>query len=243
MAGHSRWATIKHRKAVSDAKKSKGWTKLIKEVMVSARMSSDLNSNFRLRTAVERAKAANIPADTIDRAIKKGAKELENQNMEELTYQVYGPLGVPFIIELATDNRNRTASEIRQILEKNNARIDSSGSVLHKFKKRGQFWIDKSVIPEDSLTQLALELGAIDLIVGDEYYLVLCEPAGFQAIRDGLVQGNISIGDSMVGMYADSHIEAQGDEARLLNRLLEQLEDHDDVLRVYTNFVSDVEGS
>lgn len=238
MSGHSRWSTIKHRKAISDAKKSKGWTKLIKEIMVSARAGSDFTSNFRLRTAVDRAKAANIPADTIDRAIKKGAKELENDQVEELTYQIYGPLGVAFIVELATDNRNRTASEIRKILDKNNARIDASGSVLHKFKKRGLFWIEKSLVSEEELTQAALELGALDIVTEEDVYLVLCEPSDFPAIKEGFSHRQFSLAESNVGMHADSIVEVSSSEALSLNRLLEQLEDHEDVLRVYTNFVA-----
>ncbi|HNN97679.1 MAG TPA: YebC/PmpR family DNA-binding transcriptional regulator, partial [Pseudomonadota bacterium] len=135
MSGHNRWSKIKHQKAASDAKKSKGWTKLIKEVTVAARGGGDPNGNPRLRNAMDKARDSNIPNDTIDRAIKKGTGELGGEAMEELVYQAYGPGGVAIIIELATDNRNRTAGELRKILERGNAKIDSSGSVLHKFKR------------------------------------------------------------------------------------------------------------
>ncbi|MFO0622835.1 MAG: YebC/PmpR family DNA-binding transcriptional regulator, partial [Polyangia bacterium] len=132
MSGHNRWSTIKHKKAAADAKKSKSWTKLIKEITISARSGGDPNGNPRLRSAVDKGRGANIPADTIDRAIKKGTGELGSELVEELIYQAYGPGGVAIVIELATDNRNRTAAELRKLLERQNAKIDPSGSVLHK---------------------------------------------------------------------------------------------------------------
>ena len=160
MSGHNRWSTIKHKKAIADAKKSKGWTKLIKEITVAARSGGEVANNPRLRTAIDKGRAANIPNDTIDRAVKKGSGESGAENMEELVYQAYGPGGVAIIIELATDNRNRTASELRKMLERQNAKIDPSGSVLHKFKKRGQIIFDAEKVTEDAVTEIALDAGA-----------------------------------------------------------------------------------
>ena len=142
MSGHNRWSTIKHKKAATDAKKSRSWTKLIKEISIAARSGGDPSGNPRLRSAIDKGRGANIPADTIDRAIKKGTGELGADAVEELVYQAYGPGGVAIVIELVTDNRNRTAAELRKLLERQNAKIDPSGSVLHKFKKRGQIIFD-----------------------------------------------------------------------------------------------------
>ena len=156
MSGHNRWSTIKHKKAAADAKKSKGWTKLIKEVTIAARSGGDPANSPQLRSAIDKARAANVPNDTIERAIRKGSGQDQAEQMEELVYQVYGPGGVAIVIELATDNRNRTASELRKLLERQNAKIDSSGSVLHKFKKRGQLLFDSSKYTEDAITEVAL---------------------------------------------------------------------------------------
>lgn len=169
MSGHNRWSKIKHQKAASDAKKSKGWTKLIKEVTVAARGGGDPNGNPRLRNAMDKARDSNIPNDTIDRAIKKGTGELGGEAMEELVYQAYGPGGVAIIIELATDNRNRTAGELRKILERGNAKIDSSGSVLHKFKRRGQIIFEATQASEDAITERdGLEAKRHKLMLEDE---------------------------------------------------------------------------
>jgi YebC/PmpR family DNA-binding regulatory protein len=236
MSGHNRWSTIKHKKAIADSKKSKGWTKLIKEVTVAARSGgSDISGNPRLRSAVDKGRAANIPNDTIDRAIKKGSGEGGGENMEELVYQAFGPGGVAIIIELATDNRNRTAAELRKMLERANAKIDVSGSVLHKFKKRGQLIFDAEKVTEDAVTELALELGAEDVRNEGDSIVVLTEPAGFHAISDAFEKRGMKAEISEVTMLPELIVEVSAKDGETLAKLIGLLEEHDDVLNVYTN--------
>ena len=235
MSGHNRWSTIKHKKAISDAKKSKGWTKLIKEITVAARSGGDISGNPRLRSAIDKGRAANIPNDTIDRAIKKGTGELGAEQVEELVYQAYGPGGVAIIIELATDNRNRTASELRKLLERQNAKIDASGSVLHKFKKRGQLIFDASVVTEDAVTELALELGADDVKAEGDSIVVLTEPGGFYDIKEAFEKKGMKAEVAEVGMIPEMIVEVSEKEAESLGKLISALEEHDDVTSVYSN--------
>lgn len=236
MSGHNRWSTIKHKKALADAKKSKGWTKLIKEITVSARSGSDLTGNPRLRTAVDKARGANVPNDTIDRAVKKGAGELESEQLEELVYQAYGPGGVAIVIELATDNRNRTASELRKLLERQNAKIDSSGSVLHKFKKRGHLIFDGTKYTEDAITEAALELGADDVRAEGETIEVLTDPSHFHHIREAFEKKGLSAESAEVAMIPEVTVAVSDKDAESVTRLLTNLEEHEDVLNVYANF-------
>lgn len=235
MSGHNRWSTIKHKKAISDAKKSKGWTKLIKEITVAARSGGDISGNPRLRSAIDKGRAANIPNDTIDRAIKKGTGELGAEQVEELVYQAYGPGGVAIIIELATDNRNRTASELRKLLERQNAKIDASGSVLHKFKKRGQLIFDASAVTEDAVTELALELGADDVKAEGDSIVVLTEPSGFYDIKEAFEKKGMKAEVAEVGMIPEMIVEVSEKEAESLGKLISALEEHDDVTSVYSN--------
>lgn len=235
MSGHNRWSTIKHKKAIADAKKSKGWTKLIKEVTVAARSSGDPGSNPRLRSAIDKARAANIPNDTIDRAIKKGTGELGADTVEELVYQAYGPGGVAIVIELATDNRNRTASELRKLLERQNAKIDSSGSVLHKFKKRGQIIFEADKVSEDAVTEVALELGADDVRAEGEVIVVLTEPSNFHEIREAFEKKGMKPADAEVTMLPEQVVAVSAKDDESLNKLISALEEHDDVLNVYSN--------
>lgn len=236
MSGHNRWSTIKHKKAIADAKKSKGWTKLIKEITVAARGSgADLSANPRLRTAVDKAKGANIPNDTIDRAIKKGTGEGGAEMVEELVYQAYGPGGVAIIIELATDNRNRTASELRKLLERQNAKIDPSGSVLHKFKKRGQLIFDATKVTEDVVTEAALELGADDVRNEGDSIVVLSDPSGFHELREAFEKKGLKAEVAEVAMLPEMTVEISEKDAESINKLVNALEEHDDVLNVYTN--------
>jgi YebC/PmpR family DNA-binding regulatory protein len=239
MSGHNRWSTIKHKKALADAKKSKGWTKLIKEIMVSARAGADATGNPRLRSAIDKGRAANIPNDTIDRAVKKGSGEQGAEQMEELVYQAYGPGGVAIIIELATDNRNRTASELRKLLERQNAKIDASGSVLHKFKKRGQIIFDSSKFSEDAVTEVALDLGADDVRSEGDSVIVFTEPASFHHIKDAFEKKGLVPTDGEVAMVPEVTQPVSAKDAESVMKLLSQLEEHDDVLNVYANFESD----
>lgn len=235
MSGHNRWSTIKHKKAISDAKKSKGWTKLIKEITVAARSGGDISGNPRLRSAIDKGRAANIPNDTIDRAIKKGTGELGAEQVEELVYQAYGPGGVAIIIELATDNRNRTASELRKLLERQNAKIDASGSVLHKFKKRGQLIFDASAVTEDAVTELALELGADDVKAEGDSIVVLTEPSGFYDIKEAFEKKGMKAEVAEVGMIPEMTVAVSEKDGESIGKLISALEDHDDVTSVYSN--------
>ena len=236
MSGHNRWSTIKHKKALTDAKKSKGWTKLIKEVTVAARSGGEPRDNPRLRSAMDKARAANVPNDTVDRAIKKGTGELGADAVEELVYQAYGPGGVAIVIELATDNRNRTASELRKLLERQNAKIDSSGSVLHKFKKRGQLIFEAEKVTEDAVTELALELGADDVRVEGDVIVVLTEPSGFHEIREAFEKKGMVPADAEVTMLPEMTVEVSAKDDEHLAKLINALEEHDDVLNVYANY-------
>jgi len=235
MSGHNRWSTIKHKKALADAKKSKGWTKLIKEVTVSARGGGDPSGNPRLRSAIDKARGANIPNDTIDRAIKKGTGENGAESLEELVYQAYGPGGVAIIVELATDNRNRTASELRKILERQNAKIDPSGSVLHKFKKRGQLIFEAEKYSEDAVTEVALELGAEDVRAEGDSIVVLSEPQGFHEMREAFEKKGLLALVAEVAMLPELTVSVSAKDAESIGKLVTTLEEHDDVLNVYTN--------
>jgi len=236
MSGHNRWSTIKHKKAIADAKKSKGWTKLIKEITVAARSGGgDAAGNPRLRTAIDKGRGANVPNDTIDRAIKKGTGEGGAENLEELVYQAYGPGGVAIIVELATDNRNRTASELRKILERQNAKIDSSGSVLHKFKKRGQMLFDAEKFSEDAVTEVALELGAEDVRAEGDTIVVLTEPQGFHEMREAFEKKGLKPLDAEVAMLPEMTVSVSPKDAESIGKLVGLLEEHEDVLNVYTN--------
>lgn len=235
MSGHNRWSTIKHKKAIADAKKSKGWTKLIKEITVAARSGGEVANNPRLRTAIDKGRAANIPNDTIDRAVKKGSGESGAENMEELVYQAYGPGGVAIIIELATDNRNRTASELRKMLERQNAKIDPSGSVLHKFKKRGQLIFEAEKVSEDAVTEAALELGAEDVRNEGDSIVVLTEPSAFFEIKEAFEKKGLKAEIAEVAMLPELTVEVSAKDAESIGKLVSQLEEHDDVLNVYTN--------
>jgi YebC/PmpR family DNA-binding regulatory protein len=235
MSGHNRWSTIKHKKALTDAKKSKGWTKLIKEVTVAARGGGDPVNNPRLRTAMDKARAANIPNDTVERAIKKGTGELGADLVEELTYMAFGPGGVAIIIEAATDNRNRTAPEIKKILERQNSKIDPSGSAMHKFKKRGQIVFEAAKFSEDAVTEVALELGADDVRTAGESVVVLTEPALYHEIKEGFEKRGLLPEFTELGMVPELVVQVSGKDEEQLTKLLAALEEHDDVLNVYSN--------
>ena len=236
MSGHNRWSTIKHKKAAADAKKSKSWTKLIKEITVAARSGGgDATGNPRLRSAIDKGRAANVPTDTIDRAIKKGTGELGADLVEELIYQAYGPGGVAIVIEIATDNRNRTASELRKLLERQNAKIDPSGSVLHKFKKRGQIIFDGEKVTEDAVTEIALEAGADDVRAEGDTIVVLTEPGACHGIKEIFEKKGLTPLEAEVGMLPELTVEISEKDAEQIGKLVSALEEHDDVMNVYTN--------
>ena len=190
MSGHNRWSKIKHKKEASDSKKSKMWTKLIKELTVSARFGGgDVNGNPRLRTAVDKARLRNMPNDTIDRAIKKGTGDLEGVSYEEFNYEVFGPGGIAVLVEIMTDNRNRTAGEVRSVITRHGGNLGASGSVSYMFKKQGLVVYEAATVNEDKVTELAIELGADDVRTEGESLIVVTDPKSFEAVREGLEEG------------------------------------------------------
>jgi YebC/PmpR family DNA-binding regulatory protein len=237
MSGHSKWATIKHKKGAADARRGKVFTKLIKEITVAARISGgDPDSNPRLRTAVAAAKAENMPADNIKRAIQKGTGELPGVTYEEATFEAYGPGGVAMMLEVATDNRNRTLSEIRHIFSKNAGNLGEHGCVAWMFSKRGYIVVPKDKADEETLLNLATEAGAEDMREDDGNWEVLSPPAAFQQVVDRLKAANIAPAMAEVSMVPQTYVKLTGKSAQQMLRLMEELEDHEDVQHVYANF-------
>jgi len=237
MSGHSKWATIKHKKGAADARRGKVFTKLIKEITVAARISGgDADSNPRLRTAVAAAKAENMPADNIKRAIQKGTGELPGATYEESVLEAYGPGGVAIILEVATDNRNRTLSEIRHIFSKNAGNLGEHGCVAWMFSKRGYIVVPKDKADEETLLNLATEAGADDMREDDGNWEVLSPPAAFQQVVDRLKAANIAPAMAEVSMVPQTYVKLTGKSAQQMLRLMEELEDHEDVQHVYANF-------
>jgi YebC/PmpR family DNA-binding regulatory protein len=236
MSGHNRWSKIKHAKAASDAKKSKGWTKLLKEITVAAKGGGDPSGNPRLRTAVDKARASNVPNDTIKRSIQKGTGELAAETFEDLLYEVYGPGGTAVVVEILTDNRNRTAGEIRKLLERDHGKLAAAGSVLYLFHKRGHIVFEKTGLSEDALMEAALDAGAEDVRTDGDIFLVVTEAGKMVDVREALEKKNMKPSHSEVGMYPDNSVRLEGDEAAAMMRLITHLEDHDDVQNVYANY-------
>ncbi len=238
MSGHSKWHTIKHKKGALDAKRGKLFTNLIKEITVAARTggSGDVDSNARLRKAVSDAKGANMPNDTIDRAIKRGTGELEGVNYEEITYEGYGIGGVAVMIESLTDNRNRTVAELRHLFSKNGGNLGEAGSVAWMFDKKGYFVIDKAVKPEDELFEIAIEAGADDLQDEGDVFEIYTAPENFEAVQEALKKAKIEPQAAEISMIPQNYIELKGDDAKQMLKLYEALDDHDDVQKLYANF-------
>ena len=237
MSGHSKWSTIKHKKALKDARRGKLFTKLIKDLTIAARIGgSDLSANPRLRTALAAAKAASMPNDTIDRAIKKGAGELEGVSYEEITYEGHGPGGVAIMVQTLTDNKTRTVSEIRHIFSKHGGNLGSPNSVAWMFTKKGVITVDKGQADEDQLMELALEAGAEDVSSGDDGFEVATAPEDFDAVREALEKAGITMTSAEVTMIPQNTVNLAGKEAEQTLKLLEILEDSDDVQSVSANF-------
>jgi YebC/PmpR family DNA-binding regulatory protein len=238
MSGHSKWHSIKHKKGALDAKRGKLFTKCIKEITIAARSggSGDIYQNPRLRKAVSDAKAANMPNDTIDKAIKRGTGELEGVNYEEICYEGYGPAGVAIIINTTTDNRNRTVSELRHLLSKNGGNLGESGSVAWMFNKRGSIIVDSSVKSEDEMMEIALEAGAEDMQTDEESYQILTAPEDFHTVLDALKKAGIEPASSEITNIPQNYIRLEGREADQMLKLYEALDDHDDVQSVAANF-------
>lgn len=245
MSGHSKWANIKHKKARTDAKRGKIFTKLVKEIMVAAKVGgSDISGNPRLRTAVEKAKAENLPADNIERAIKKGAGELQGVTYEEGTYEGYGPGGVAVLVNFMTDNRNRTAADVRHAFTKYGGSLGQSGSVAYMFDKKGYFAFDMSSITEERLMEAALEAGAEDVVANreDNIYEAYAAASEFSNVKKSFDEAGVKYTRSDVEMIPSNTVKVEGKQAQQVLNLLEALEDLDDVQSVYANFdISDEE--
>ncbi len=238
MSGHSKWANIKHKKAKTDSKKGKIFTKLVREIMVAAKTGGDPSGNPRLRAAIEKAKAENLPADNIDRAVKKGAGELQGVIYEEGTYEGYGPGGVAIIVSFMTDNRNRTASEVRHAFTSYNGSLGQSGSVAYMFEKKGFFTFDMGAITEDKLMEAALEAGAEDVVPNTEdgIFEVYSDPADFAKVKSALDKAGLKYATADISMIPKTVVKVEGKTAQQVLNLLEVLEDLDDVQSVYANF-------
>ena len=237
MSGHSKWSSIKHKKAAKDAKKGKRFTKLIKEITVAARMGDgDINANPRLRTAVIAAKTASMPGDNIERAIKKGTGELEGVSYEEVQYEGYGPGGAAILVHVLTDNKNRTVSEIRRLFAKYGGNLGESGCVAWMFDKKGLITVDKSHIDEDRLMGLALDVGAEDVRDEDGLYEVLTRPENLEKVREHLEKEKVAMVTAQVSMIPKSTVTVDERHAEQILKLTEELEDHDDVQSVAANF-------
>ncbi len=237
MSGHSKWATIKHKKGAADARRGKVFTKLIKEITVAARTSGgDVDGNPRLRTAVAAAKAENMPADNIKRAIQKGTGELPGATYEESVFEAYGPSGVAIILEVATDNRNRTISEIRHIFSKNGGNLGEHGCVAWMFSKKGYIVVPKEKAEEETLLTLATDAGAEDMRDDGSQWEVLTPPEAFHLVVDKLKSAGITPTSAEVAMVPQSNIKLTGKAASQMVRLMEELEDHEDVQHVHANF-------
>ncbi|MDE3135752.1 MAG: YebC/PmpR family DNA-binding transcriptional regulator [Acidobacteriota bacterium] len=237
MSGHSKWATIKHKKAAADARRGKAFTKLIREITIAARVGGgDPDSNPRLRSAIQAAKGENMPNENIERAVQRGTGQLEGEHYEEVMFEGYGPGGVGMLIEVVTTNRNRVVSEIRHLMGKHGGNMAESGAVGWMFSRKGDIYVPKEAAEEDKLLSIALEAGAEDVRDDDSSWEILTPPESFEAVRDALVAAGVTPGSAEVGWVAQNYIKLTGSAAQQMLRMVEALEEHDDVQHVYANF-------
>lgn len=242
MSGHSKWHSIKHKKAATDARRGKAFTKLIKEITVAARTGGgDPEGNARLRKAITDAKAVNMPADNIKRAIMKGTGELEGSSIEEIVYEGYGPGGVALMVEVMTDNRNRTVSEIRHLFDKYGGNLGENGCVAWMFTKRGYILIPSGKADEEAAMNAAIEAGADDFSVQDDAYEILTTPEAFEEVVSGLRDKGLEPDTAEVSMVPQNYVKLEGKVAQQMVKLMDALDDHDDVQNVHANF--DIEES
>jgi len=237
MSGHSKWHSIKHKKAATDAKRGKAFTGIIKEITVAARMGGgDIDFNPRLRLAVDKAKASNMPKDNIERAIKKGTGELEGYSLEEVQYEGYGPGGVAVFIEATTDNKNRTVSEVRHFFSKYGGNLGESGSVNWMFDKKGYIVVEREHVDEETLLEIVLEAGADDVNEDGSNWEIFTTPEAFQGVRDAIAAKGIPIAAEEIAMIPQTNVKLEGKQAKQMLKLMEMLEEHEDLTNVWANF-------
>ncbi len=237
MSGHSKWATTKHKKAAADAKRGKMFTKITKEITVAAKLGGgDPGGNPRLRTAVAKAKAVSMPADNIKRAIQKGTGELPGVTYEEITFEGYGPGGVAVLVESMTDNRNRTVSEIRHIFSKAGGNMGEAGCVSWMFQKKGYLVVNRAKTEEDRLMSLVLDAGAEDMQVEEDNFVVTTPPNDFETVKKSVEDAGIPLEVAEITMIPQTYVKLEGKDAQQMVRLMENLEDNDDVQNVSANF-------
>ncbi len=236
MSGHSKWATIKHKKAALDAKRGKTFTRIIKEIMIAARAGGDPDGNPRLRTAILAAKGVSMPSDNIKKAIMRGTGELEGGQIDEVTFEGYGPGGAAVLVNVATDNRNRTVSEIRHMFSKNGGNLGEQGSVAWMFERKSQIIIEHDKATEDQLMNLILEVGADDLKDEGDSWEIISPPEVHEAVVEALAKAGIPTESATVAMVPKNLMKLEGKNAAAMIRLTEALEEHDDVQDVYSNF-------
>ncbi len=237
MSGHSKWATIKHKKAATDAKRGRVFTRLIREITIAARIGGgDPNSNPRLRTAIAAAKNENMPNDNIERAVLRGTGQLEGEKYEEVMFEGYGPGGVGMLIQVVTTNRNRAVGEMRHLMGKNGGNMAEAGAVGWMFHRKGEITIPKEAATEDKLLDLVLEAGAEDLKDDGSSWYIVTPPEALEAVKDALVKAGITPSTAELAMVPQNYIKLTGQQAQQMLRLVEALEEHDDVQHVYANF-------
>jgi YebC/PmpR family DNA-binding regulatory protein len=239
MSGHSKWATIKHKKAALDAKRGKVFTRIIKEIMIAARSGGDPDANPRLRTAIVAAKAVSMPADNIKRAIMRGTGELEGSQIDEILFEGYGPGGAAVLVNVATDNRNRTVSEIRHLFSKNGGNLGEQGSVSWMFERKSQIVVDAEKATEDQLMSIVLDAGADDLRNHEGAWEILSPPEAHEAVLQALQSAGIPTESAEVAMVPKNTIKLEGKNAQAMLKLYDALEEHDDVQNVYGNYEVD----
>ena len=240
MSGHSKWQQIRRKKAVTDAKRGKMFTQIIKEITIAARLGGgDPAGNPRLRLAIDKAKSGNMPADNIKRAIQKGTGELPGMAYEDATYEAYGPAGVALLIEAVTDNKTRTVNEIRHVLDRNHGKLAASGAVAYQFHRKGQITVLRNKIGEDDLLGIILDAGAEDMFTDNEHYLITTLPDAFEKVKKAIEDHHVPVDHAELQMIPENTIKVEGKDAETLIKLIEGLEDHDDIQHVYGNFEID----
>jgi YebC/PmpR family DNA-binding regulatory protein len=237
MSGHSKWATIKHKKAATDAKRGRVFTRVIREITIAARTGgADPITNPRLRTAIASAKAENMPNDNIERAVLRGTGQLEGEQLEEATFEGYGPGGVGMLVKVVTTNRNRVVGEVRHIFGKHGGNMAEAGAVSWQFHRKGDIVVPKEAADEEKMMTLVLDAGAEDLKDDGSAWEVVTPPDKFEPVRDALIKAGIQPASAEIGMVPQNHIKLTGSEAQTMLRLVDALEEHDDVQHVYANF-------